>query len=391
VSETFAMARARHALEEAGLDSTRLLERADSVTNEVWLAGDVVVRVNQKPNQRLRREAALGPHLASEVGYPGIVAYGGQLGADFLIVERRPGTVLSRCWPGMTPEERRAAVRQLAELVGNLHRIDCPSDLPDVEGPYDLIGGHGFNAVEPLLAAVDRLTTLSHVDHGWVDELRSLILDTAWTIEPFTERTIVHGDLHFQNVLWDGRRISALLDFEYARPGPPDLDLDTLLRFCAYPFLFVAEDYEHLTRTEDYALVPYWMAEDDPDLFANPQVFERTRIYAIAYDVRDLLANPPPRPPRELSRFHPFNRIDMLLRGTSHLHRLAGRQSYDPMDFDLTSLSAVEVEPPTDQPPPLSGRVAPRAATTSEPAATGAGAATGRPPGLPKRRVQGRY
>lgn len=396
VSETFAMARARHALAEAGLDSGRLLERADSVTNEVWLAGDVVVRVNQKPNQRLRREAALGPHLPPDVGYPGVVAYGGRLGADYLIVERRPGIVLSRCWPGMSVDERRRAVRELAAMLRALHGVICPTDLPPVETPYDLLGGTGFNAVEALLAALDRLPALPHIDAGWVDELRQVVLDTAWTIEPFDRPTLVHCDLHFQNVLWDGQRVSALLDFEYARPGPPDLDLDTFLRFCSYPFLFVAEDYEHLTRVEDDLEVPYWLAEDYPELFAHPQIFERTRLYAIAYNVRDLLANPPPRPPRELSRYHPYNRLDASLRGTSHVHRLAGRLAADAFDLDLAGIGGGLGAPtPVSMPsglPPLAGRPRPAATAVAVDGAAGGTPAAGAPPGsgsrgaLPRRR-----
>ena len=63
MSGSFALARARRALEEAGLPVDLPLERASSVTNEVWLSDRYVVRVNRQPNQRLRREAALGPLL----------------------------------------------------------------------------------------------------------------------------------------------------------------------------------------------------------------------------------------------------------------------------------------------------------------------------------------
>ena len=83
-----AMARARHALLQAGLDSTVPLEPASSVTNEVWLTPTHVVRVNRRPNQRLRREAILGPSLPSEIGYPMVVAYGGRMGADYLVIGR---------------------------------------------------------------------------------------------------------------------------------------------------------------------------------------------------------------------------------------------------------------------------------------------------------------
>ncbi len=352
MSDSFAMARARRALGEAGLDMHLPLTRASSVTNEVWVSDEVVVRVNRQPNQRLRREATLGPLLPARIGYPDIIAYGGQLGADWLVLERIPGNVLSRCWPTMTTDERRSAVRQLADILKSLHGFVPPPDLPAIDTPQ-LLGGHGFRAVDPLLEALDQAERLDHVDAHLIGETRQLVLDTCAVIEPFDVPTLVHGDLHFENVLWDGMRITTLLDFEWCRAGPPDLDLDVFLRFCAYPYLHVAEDYEHLTRSEDYADVAWWMAEDYPELFDFPNEFERTRLFSIAYDVRELLLFPPPRPPRELSKHHPYNRLERTIHGRSHLHRLAGNLVFDPLDFGSTE---VDYGPPagfSSSSPPL--------------------------------------
>jgi len=336
MQDTFAMARARKALAEAGLDQYAPLERASSVTNEVWLTPDYAVRVNRQPNQRLRREAALGPLLPPEVGYPEVIAYGGQMGADWLVLRRIPGSILSRCWPGMTVPERRDAIRQLSQVLRVLHQAPVPPDLQPA-ATAQLIGGGGFRAVDPLLAALDKAQTLPHVDRFVLDDLRAVVLDTCGVLQPFPETHLVHGDLHFENVLWDGVRITALLDFEYCRSGPADLDLDVFLRFCGYPFLHVAEDYEHLTRAEDYAAVPWWLADDYPELFAGPHQFDRMRLYSMSYDVRELLDFPPTRPPRELSKYHPYNRLEMLLRQTSHLHSFAGTASYDLTSMDLSS------------------------------------------------------
>jgi hypothetical protein len=336
---------------EAGLDEHAPLERASSVTNEVWLSPEHVIRVNRQPNQRLRREAFLGPILPASVDYPDVVAYGGQLGADWLIMARKPGTVLSRAWPTMTTDERRDAVRQFARILQNLHQVATPAELPEIDTPQ-LVGGNGFNAVDPLLSALDRAAALPHVEGPLVDQLRQIVLDTSWSIEPYEVGHLVHGDLHFENVLWDGSRITALLDFEWAHGAPREVDLDIFFRFCAYPFLHVAEDYEHMTRAEDYAAIPYWLADDYPDLFRVPNLFERMQIYCIAYDIRELLLFPPPRPPRELSKYHPYNRLDMLLRSQSHLHRLAGRESFETMTFDSTPLGPIPGLP-FDAVPPL--------------------------------------
>jgi aminoglycoside phosphotransferase (APT) family kinase protein len=325
MTDAFAMARARRALAEAGLDMHLPLTRASSVTNEVWISDEYVVRVNRQPNQRLRREAQLGPSLPAEVGYPTIVAYGGQLGADWLVVRRVRGNPLSRCWPTMTAFQRRAAVSQLAGMLQALHRTRCPAGIPEIDTPQ-LLGRPrmGLRAADAILVALDRAEQLPHVERSLMADTRRLVLDTGDAIEPFDAPTLVHGDLHFENVLWDGISVTTMLDFEWSRPGPPDLELDVFLRFCAYPYLHVAEDYEHLTRAEDYEPVARWLAEDYPELFAVPGLFERTRIYAIAYDVRELLLFPPPRAPRELSTYHPHNRLERVVRGGSHLHRLAG-------------------------------------------------------------------
>jgi len=334
MSNQWAEARARRALAEAGLDYSIPLERASSVTNEVWLSDQLVIRVNRRPNQRLRREAYLGPRLPPEVHYPDIVAYGGELGADWLIGRRSPGEVLSRRWPTMSTGERRSAVHQFAQLLRNLHRVRCPDELPEIDAAPQLLANREYGTAEPLLLALQGIGDLPHVDARLVASLQETVEASRHVLEPFDTSHLVHGDLHFENVLWDGRAITALLDFEWARGGPADLDLDVLLRFCAYPYLHVAEDYEAATLSKDYAPVPYWLCEDYPELFSAPHLLARMRLYCIAYDVRELLTFPPPLPAAHLSPHHPVNRLERTARGISHLDRLAdGLDPELPWDF----------------------------------------------------------
>ncbi len=315
--------RARHALEGAGLDIHLPLDRASSVTNEVWIAPDHVIRVNRQPNQRLRREALLAPDLPSEIGYPSVVAYGGELGADWLVTKRLPGLALSRCWPTMAAAERRSATEQLAERLKALHAVECPADLPGIRAPHMLGGPDVFNPVEPLLAGLHQASAMEHLDDGLVKTLERIVRESATSLDDWHSPRLVHGDLHFENVLWDGEQVTGLLDFEFARPGPADLDLDVLLRMCAMPFLHVAPDYEHLSRPEDYEQVPWWLADAYPELFAHPRQLERVRLYCIAFDVRQLLDDPPTRRARDLSPHHALNRLLATTRSDSHLDRLS--------------------------------------------------------------------
>lgn len=314
--------RALQALHEAGLPRPLRLVAASSVTNEVWLTDELVIRINRRVDTRLHRESTLAEALPPELGYPEVVAYGGRPGSDWLIVRRLPGTVLSRCWPTMSVGARREAVRQLADKLRVLHSTPTPPDLPPLDAPQLLEAG-SIAPVLPLLRSLERLRALPNVDAGVVDDVEALVHELSSAILPFDDNRLVHGDLTFENVLWDGDHISAVLDFEWSRGAPPDLDLDVLLRMCAFPFLHVAADYEAQTRATDYADVPVWLAEELPALFAMPRLHDRLVLYAIAYDVRELLAFPPQSSPRSLSPYHPLHRLLNTLHGQGHLDHIA--------------------------------------------------------------------
>ncbi len=317
-------ARAMRALAEVGASSAGLT-RADSVTNEVWLTEQHAVRVNRDASSRLAREAVLTRSLPRKVGYPPLVHCGGNPGEDWLVAQRAPGRPLSRCWPTMTSGSRREAVGQLADRLRAIHATPCPRLDSLFEAPQLLDRARtGKEAVAPLLRGVAHAAELADVDPGLMGDVAVHVEAHAHVLDPFDDATLIHGDLSFENLLWDGGQITAVLDFEFSRPGPPDLDLDVLLRFVALPHLHVAADYESETRAVDYAEVPWWLAEEYPELFSHPNQFERMRLYSLAWDVRELLAFPPTRPLRELHRHHPYRRLADVLRGTSYLDFLNG-------------------------------------------------------------------
>jgi aminoglycoside phosphotransferase (APT) family kinase protein len=314
--------RARRALAQAGMDPDAPLAALESVTNDVYRAGDVVVRLNRRTHPRLRREASLAAHLPPEVRYPAVVAASRDRGDDWVLLRHVDGTPLVRCWPAMDTADRRRAVSQFTAAVRALHATPAPPDLPDAVDPPQALQP-GALATDPLCEALERAASLPHVDAGALRDAIGWVRILRTALDPFEAPTLIHGDLHFQNVLWDGRDITALLDFEFARPAPPDLDLDVFLRFCCLPFLYVPVGRESEARPEEYLEVPFWFREAYPEVFAHPRQLDRLRLYAVAFDVRDLLRNPPTRASAELTRHHPYRRLLSTLRGHGHLDLLA--------------------------------------------------------------------
>lgn len=313
--------RAQQVLEGIGVEDRRHAHRVPSAANEVWFYDDRVVRINPTPgSQRLSYEYEVVQHLPPEVGYPPILDHGVMAAGEWILYERVPGETLSRVWHRLKDEQRRAAVHDLANRLRLIHAT------PPVRDRFGRLVTPPFQAGDSL--ECPHLLPATRLRHG-IAEARRLrhvdpeVLDgAAWLVEryaPFLDSeppaTLIHGDLHFENVLWHRGRITAVLDFEFARPGPPDLDLAVLLRFCVDADLHVAPDYQHLVRPDQYRDVGRWLREAYPELFDVPNLRQRLILYSIAYDVRQLLVSPPLRPVADLPSFHPFHRLRRTIEG----------------------------------------------------------------------------
>ena len=321
-----AVLRVLHVLRAAGITDAGRPERVPSA-NEVWYADPYVVRLTTSPaSRRLAHEVSVARMLPPGVPYPPIVHHGADDLCEWLITVRVPGQALSRAWTGMSEQERCEAVTQLGGVMRRLHRVherrapDRAIRPPFLEGdtlecPHQLPG-------KRILELVDRARLLPHVDPTVLDAAADLVGAYADALDE-EATALVHGDLHFENVMWDGESITALLDLEWARLGSADIDLDVLLRFCAAPFLHVAGDYAHLARRQDYREVPRWLRHAYPALFGHPRLRERLTLYNLSYDLRGLLLDPPAGRPEGLEPYHPYNRVRRLVSGDTHLEWMA--------------------------------------------------------------------
>lgn len=300
---------AHQILQRNGL-TARSLRPAPSTSNEVFLADDHVVRINRDSGSaaRLLREAELCLALPRLAWTPEIVEFGRHNGAAFLIVRRKRGRTLARWWPDMRPSQRRQAVEQLAGCLRAIHSTSPPDGLDPITVTPQLLGS-AANPTLPVLHGLQRLRSVAHVDSSLIDELESEVHLLAPSLTPYVETGLIHGDLSLENVLWDGSSITAILDFEWARGAPRELDLDVLCRFLALPDLHVPEAYRGRVGPGDYRDVIGWLAAAYPELFSPAELDRRLALFAIAYDVRAVLANPPSGPAHQLPLAHPYRRL----------------------------------------------------------------------------------
>lgn len=147
-------------------------------------------------------------------------ADGHALGRPSLIMRRLPGSCDYRVLrdSGRPLETRLALARTFCELLGQVHQLDWRA-----LGLGETLSDPGPNAAA---AELTRWTTVLHADQlEPLPELEFAIAVLAEHAPTSTGTVLVHSDFKPGNILLDGDRVTALLDWELAHLGDPLEDL----------------------------------------------------------------------------------------------------------------------------------------------------------------------
>ena len=286
-----------------------------SDSNDVWRVGDLVLRICWRGDRsRLQREARILEHLPDGVPHVRLADAGSNHGLTWTLTHWVPGTMLSQCWAELDRSQRCTAAEQLGRALSALHAWaptpEVRAALAARPAQVDTSGVVGADLnplpVDRLLRLVEPAVHLENVDPRSVVQLGEEI-ERLRGVDPLknpSDGVVVHGDAHLNNVLWDGTRLVALLDFEWARLGPPDLELQPLL---------VADDATALIRSVIRAY---------PDIAAHPQFVQRLWLYDLSATLRDLLVKAPIPATADLPRWHPKPRLSAILAGPAYIEAL---------------------------------------------------------------------
>jgi aminoglycoside phosphotransferase (APT) family kinase protein len=132
-------------------------------------------------------------------------------GRPFLVMQRVAGAVPVG-WHDVDEPRRTALAEAAVDTLAQLHRID-PGALADDAAPADPPTGLAFYA-----RRLERFAPLPPV-------LRGALWWLARHEPPPVPAALVHGDFRMGNLIVDGPRLSAVLDWEMAGPGDPLADL----------------------------------------------------------------------------------------------------------------------------------------------------------------------
>lgn len=309
-------------LEAAGLPTTGRFVPNAGWMSRAWVGDEYVVRLGTGPaRDAYRHEAEVVALLAdSDVPHARHIASGEGPDGPWSVSERLPGRTLHDAWPTADRDTRRSIIESLGAALRALHAVPAPAGLMP---PWlaDALAGGPWPAYHPPL--VD--ATLRHVEAArrQPDHDPRLLADVAdWVRERlplFAADTpvLVHGDLHGSNLIVDGGRVSGLIDFAEAVSQPADVELDTILRWCARPLEFPPTPDARGLDASDLADVPGWLRGAYPELFAREHLRERLRFHDLSVELA-IAAHHPDADVRGTAR----RRLARLLDGHDHLDGL---------------------------------------------------------------------
>lgn len=278
-----------------------------SNNNDVWRLEAGYLRVAWRGDRRrLAREAELLQRLRGFLPVPEVLDCGGDDRLSWSLTTAMPGTEYERVCVHPGPP----GLRHLAREVAALHSWSVPADLAEMlrdpekdRDPLHRAGSELVLSPSSTLGLIPLAGQLPFVDHGVLEAAAGRLRELGNLTRSGAE-VLLHGDFYLGNVLVHGGHVSALIDFEFSRMGPPDLELISVVR------ALDAESRLGLPRPPLLA----WLAEDYPALFAAADLDRRLWLYALAYTIRQIIFWPPDRAEADgLEPTHPLHTLRRLI------------------------------------------------------------------------------
>ena len=168
---------------------------------------------------------------------PEVLDRGGDDRLSWSLTAAMPGTAYEHLCVQPPPPRLRDLAREVAALLRALHSWPVPGELAEMlQAPRtdpDPLRRAGSEVVllppSAVLGLIPLAGQLPFVDHGVLDAAAERLAELGDLMTADGE-VLLHGDFYLGNVLVHGDHVSALIDLEFARMGPRDLELISVVR-----------------------------------------------------------------------------------------------------------------------------------------------------------------
>lgn len=133
----------------------------------------------------------------------------------------------NRTEKNLNPEERKELTRNIGKIMGQLHKeftFSQAGDLVIVDNEINVRNGDNFRTYFSNLMDEEVCKLDSTNFYDIQEEVRETVVEALALIENPSQNSMIHHDIRPDNMILNGTKIEALLDFEHVTSGHPLID-----------------------------------------------------------------------------------------------------------------------------------------------------------------------
>lgn len=210
-----------------------------------------------------------------------VVEFGEENGKSYLVLEKIPGRSLSNDWLDMSDEQRERIIEELAKQLKIFHSVKfgnyiipaLVSNTPSINLREAVKNSTKFNLINKNVLKPEFLKEFEYLENFY--QQHEYILDEQDTA------VFVFNDIHLENIIWDGKELTGIIDFDWVCQAPKDYELWKIIDVTREPRFTVDGELKPLVEgyqmTKEFAHLKKHYSE----LFETKDLPNRIRLFYI--------------------------------------------------------------------------------------------------------------
>lgn len=261
--------------------------KPDSITeatagnvNATYLTSEYVIKINKKKNERkYLPNKIISDTLGTSAPVVQVVAYDffEKTPYEVLVMKRAPGTMLLDDMFALSEAQQIMLFKQVLDVVNRAHTITFPTfgGINDESEAFPVYADYLKHEFSHYMRDMRE----QHIgDEADIQKLENYFYKHVAVFEDEIP-VFVHTDIHMANILHEGDRLTAIIDFDSSIKAPKIRTLIPLLGLIDNPQQFVegTDKFSMYKGKNFYQLLPT-LKQEMPGVFSDPQLLRKLNV-----------------------------------------------------------------------------------------------------------------
>lgn len=192
---------------------------------------------------------------------------------SYIILEKLSGKSLYYVWHTFSSTERENVVHEIANLMKSIHSNEGGSK------------DWSKYITDKIKKNLEICKNENILDDDICDKGFKVVGEADKYLES-SEFSLIHSDIHFDNLIYTDAGEIKIIDFETSIFAPIDYELDIFIRMCNNPLKYASEETEPLVKVQDYENIEKQLRQFYPEIFSQKYYEIRMKYYDFEANLR---------------------------------------------------------------------------------------------------------